>query len=42
MWGAYFYRGAYKCDVVALIKMGTYIHGLLILCGCLLSNFMVF
>ena len=25
----------YKCDVVVVIKIGTYIHGVLILCGCL-------
>ena len=25
--------------VVAVIKMGAYIHGVLILCGCLLSRF---
>ena len=31
--------GAYKCDVVVVIKMGAYIHGVLILCGCLLSRF---
>ena len=30
--------GAYKRDVV-VIKMGAYIHGVLILCGCLLSQF---
>ena len=29
--------GAYKRDVVVVIKMGAYIHGVLILCGCLLS-----
>ena len=39
MWGAYFGMGAYKCDVVAVITMGAYIHGVLILCGCLLSRF---
>ena len=39
MWGAYFRMGAYKRDVVAEIKMGAYIHGVLILCGCLLSRF---
>ena len=33
MWGAYFYMGAYKCDVVVVIKMGAYIHGVLILFG---------
>ena len=31
--------GAYKRDVVVVIKMGAYIHGMLILCGCLLSQF---
>ena len=30
---------AYKLDVVVVIKMGAYIHGVLILCGCLLSRF---
>ena len=39
MWGAYFFMGAYKRDVVVVIKMGAYIHGVLILCGCLLSQF---
>ena len=39
MWGAYFYMGAYKHDVVAEIKMGAYIHGVLILCGCYYPNF---
>ena len=39
MWGAYFCMGAYKCDVVVVIKMGAYIHGVFILCGCLLSRF---
>ena len=39
MWGAYFCMGAYKRDVVAEIKMGAYIHGVLILCRCLLSQF---
>ena len=34
MWGAYFCMGAYKRDVVVVIKMGAYIHGVLILCGC--------
>ena len=39
MWGAYFCMAAYKCDVVVVLKMGAYIHGVLILCGCLLSRF---
>ena len=37
--GAYFCGGAYKHDVVVVIKMGAYIQGVLILCGCLLSQF---
>ena len=36
---AYFCMGAYKRDVVVVIKMVAYIHGVLILCGCLLSRF---
>ena len=32
MWGAYFCMGAYKRDVVVVIKTGAYIHGVLILC----------
>ena len=39
MWGAYFCMGAYKRDGVVVIKMGAFIHGVLILCGCLLSRF---
>ena len=39
--GAYFCVGAYKRDVVVVIKIGAYIHGVLILCGCLLSRFTV-
>ena len=31
--------GAYKRNVFVVIKMGAYIHGVLILCGCLLSRF---
>ena len=34
-----FHVGAYKDDVVVVIKMGAYIHEALILCGC--SNFTV-
>ena len=37
--GAYFCMGAYKHDVIVVIKMGAYINGMLILCGCLLSQF---
>ena len=29
MWGAYFCMGAYKCDVVVVIKVGAYIHEVL-------------
>ena len=36
--GAYFCMCAYKRDVVVVIKMGAYIHGVLILCRCLLSR----
>ena len=39
MWGAYFCMGAYKRNVVVVIKMDAYIHGVFILCGCLLSRF---
>ena len=35
--GANFCMDAYKRDVVVVIKMGAYIHRVLILCGCLLS-----
>ena len=35
--GAYFCMSAYKRDVVVVIKIGAYIHGVLILCECLLS-----
>ena len=43
-WGtyvrAYFCMGTYrKRDVVAVVKMGAYIHGVLIFYGCLLSRF---
>ena len=31
MWGVYFSMGAYKHNVVVVIKMGSYIHGVLIL-----------
>ena len=27
MWGAYFCMGAYKSDVVVIIQMDAYIHG---------------
>ena len=37
MWGAHFCMGAYKRDVVVVIKTGAYIHGVLIL--CILSRF---
>ena len=29
MWGAYFCIGAYKCNVVVVIKMSAYIPGVL-------------
>ena len=31
MWGAYFCMAAYKRDVVVVLKMGAYIHGVLII-----------
>ena len=37
--GAYFCMCAYKRDVVVVIKMGVYIHGVLIFCGYLLPRF---
>ena len=37
--GCLFCMGAYKCDVVVVIKMGTYIYEVLIFCGYLLSDF---
>ena len=39
MWGAYFGVGAYKLDVPVIIKMGAYIHGVLIFYWYLLSRF---
>ena len=36
MWGAYFYMGANKHNVVVVIKMGAYIHGVSILCAWVL------
>ena len=30
MWGTYFCMGAYKHNVVVVINMGAYIHGVLI------------
>ena len=35
----YFYMAGYKRNVVVAIKMGAYIHGVLILYGSLLSRF---
>ena len=37
--GAYVYLDAYKYNVVAAIRMVAYVHGVLILCGCVLSWF---
>ena len=39
MWGAYFCMGGYKRDVVAVIKMGAYIHGVLICVGAYYPDF---
>ena len=38
--GCLFLYGAYKCDVVSVIEMAVYIHGVLIFCRCL-SDFTV-
>ena len=38
--GAYSCMGVYKRGVVVVIKMGAYIHRVLILCGYLLSQFL--
>ena len=37
-----FRMGAYKHDVVVVNKVGAYIHGVLILCGCLYHDFTVY
>ena len=37
--GAYFCMNVHKRNVVVVIKMCAYIHRVLILCGCLLSQF---
>ena len=37
--GAYFRMGTYKHNVDVVIKIGAYIHGVLFLCGCSLSQF---
>ena len=37
MWGAYFCMGGYKRDGIVVIKMGAYIHDVLVLFGFLLS-----
>ena len=42
MWGAYFCMGAYKRDVVVVIKMGAYIHGCLFCVGAYYPDFTVF
>ena len=43
MWGAYFCMGAYKHNVVVVIKMGAYIHGSLFCVGacCVVVDSMV-
>ena len=35
--GCLFCMGGYKCDGIVVIKMGAYIHDVLVLFGCLLS-----
>ena len=41
MWDAYFCKGAYKHDVVVVIKMGAYIHGCLFCVGAYYPDFTV-
>ena len=41
MWGAYICMGAYKCDVVVVIKMCAYIHGCLFSMVAYYPDFMV-
>ena len=36
-----FHMGAHKCDVVVVIQMGAYIHGVLICVGAYCLNFTV-
>ena len=38
VWGAIFFMGAYKHNGVVVVKMGN-IHGVLVFCGCLTSQF---
>ena len=38
MWGAYFCMGAYKRNVVVVIKIGAYIHGVLIFYGLVIAD----
>ena len=37
MWGAYFCMGAYKHDMVVLVKMGAYTHEMLIFMDVILQ-----
>ena len=41
MWDAYFHMGAYKYNVVVVIKMGAYIHGCLFSIGAYYPDFTV-
>ena len=41
MWDAYFHMGAYKYNVVVVIKMGAYIHGCLFSTGAYYPDFTV-
>ena len=40
--GAYFRMGAYKCNVVVVIKIGAYIHGFLFCVDAYYPDFTVF
>ena len=41
MWGAFFCMGAYKRDVVVVIKMGAYIHEGILCVGAYYPDFTV-
>ena len=41
MWGTYFCMGAYKRDVVVVIQMGAYIHGVLFCVSAYYPNFTI-
>ena len=42
MWGAYYCKGAYKCNMVTAIKMSAYIHKVLFFMVAYYRDFTVF